>query len=115
MLIPDTSYKNGRVEFVSYTGKWPNLCRGILTLRIEGETYKFGHGSKSFNFATGKFTDGNYDSFWDSGGRARFSGTTEYPWQIYQRKLPEHLKQYAAEIDKVFNENVRFGCCGGCL
>lgn len=46
---------------------------------------------------------------------ARFSGTTQYPWKVYQKKLPEHLEKYALEIDRVFNDNVHFGCCGGCL
>ena len=26
---------NRKIEFISYTGKWPNLCRGILNLVIE--------------------------------------------------------------------------------
>lgn len=30
------NYNPERVEFVSYTGKWPNLCSGILTLNIDG-------------------------------------------------------------------------------
>jgi len=36
-------------------------------------------------------------------------------WQINVSKLPEEIKQYAQEIDEVFNENVPYGCCGGCL
>ena len=31
------------VEFVSYTGTYPNLCSGVLTLRIDGEEVRFGH------------------------------------------------------------------------
>lgn len=29
------------IKFVSYTGKYPNLCRRNLTLLIDGETVKF--------------------------------------------------------------------------
>lgn len=36
-------------------------------------------------------------------------------WQIYQSDLPDKYKIYAADIDRVFNENVEFGCCGGCF
>lgn len=30
------------VEFIKYTGAYPNLCSGILTLKIDGETVTFG-------------------------------------------------------------------------
>ena len=46
---------NAKVEFVSYTGRYPNLCSGVLTLKINGTTYTFGCGQK-------------YASFWESGG-----------------------------------------------
>lgn len=30
------------VKFVSYDGKWPNLCTGTLVLNIDGTDYSFG-------------------------------------------------------------------------
>ena len=30
-----------RVKFISYTGEYPNLCSGVLTLEIDGKEYKF--------------------------------------------------------------------------
>ena len=30
------------IEFVSYTGEYPNLCNGILTLKIDNKIVKFG-------------------------------------------------------------------------
>ena len=31
------------IEFVSYTGAYPNLCSGILTMKVNGKEYEFGH------------------------------------------------------------------------
>ena len=53
-------YNPTNVEFVSYTGKWPNLCSGILTLKIYGKEHRFGYGS------------GMYEPFWSSGAAVAF-------------------------------------------
>lgn len=106
------------VKFISYTGKYPNLCRGMLTLEIDGKEVKFGH--ESFK-ADDWSNDGNYESFWNSGGDCGFndgyseSYTYGGEWEIDVSSLPEEYKKYASEIDMVFNENVQHGCCGGCL
>lgn len=99
------------VEFVSYTGKWPNLCRGILTLNINGKEVKFG---KDYN------TNEEYlDKFWCSGGNCGFSNGKPYcnsgEWLINEPYLPEEYREYADEIAKVMNDNIKHGCCGGCL
>ena len=101
------------VKFISYTGKYPNLCRGILTLEIDGEKVKFGHDYSTFESWK---NDGNYDEFWSSGG----SITTDYcvcdgEWEINAESIPEQYRKYAREIDEVFNSNVPYGCCGGCI
>lgn len=67
MLIAENRYEPQHVKFVSYTGRWPNLCRGVLTLMIDGEICKFGH--ESFNFDTWKYEDTNFEPFWESGGQ----------------------------------------------
>ena len=36
-------------------------------------------------------------------------------WEIDADEIPEEFRKYAAEIDRVFNDNVPFGCCGGCI
>lgn len=103
------------VEFVSYTGKYPNLCSGVLTLCIDGEEVRFGHDY----FESWK-TDGNYDEFWSTGGACGFYADGEDyidhdEWQLIESNLPEKYKPYSEELINVFNENVRCGCCGGCL
>ena len=109
MPVINKKPRHSQVEFVSYTGSWPCLCVGVLTLEIDGKKYKFGN------------EDGMYPCFWTSGGGCGFrNGYSESyvytgPWIIDENKLPDELKQYSDEIDHVFNENVKFGCCGGCL
>lgn len=102
------SSKCGEVKFISYTGKWPCLCFGTLTLEINGKEYTFGRG-------------GRYSSFWHSGGSCGFTNgyrdsyVNQGEWKIDIEELPEELRCYASEIDEVFNANVEEGCCGGCL
>ena len=88
------------VKFVSYTGKYPNLCSGNLTLLIDGETVKF---------------DGIKDRFWESGGFISddYEDVYKEEWIISIDDLPEKYRKYAYEIDRVFNAHVPHGCCGG--
>lgn len=46
------------VKFISYDGKYPNLCRGVLILNIDGKNYSFGY---NWNRET------DFTSFWYSG------------------------------------------------
>lgn len=93
------------VKFISYSGNYPNLCTGTLSLEIDGIQYKF--GSNDYDNKT------SFPQFWRSGG----SGYpyTKGEWEIDFTEIPEQFKQYALEIDEVFNENVEYGCCGGCI
>ena len=96
------------VEFVDYNGKWPHLCTGTLTLKIDGKFVKFG-------------TQEKYGKFWRSSGECGFNNDytehyiIENEWVINVDDLPDEYKKYAEEIDIVFNANIPYGCCGGCL
>lgn len=95
------------VEFVSYTGRWPSLCAGVLTLRIEGKEYVFGD-----------YGDNSYDEFWSSGGQCYLTyreNITKGPWQVNKEELPKELQEHADEIRDVMNDNIPYGCCGGCI
>lgn len=91
------------VKFVSYTGVYPNLCSGVLTLEINGDKVAFGYGTSN-------------RPFWCSGGGITadydiFSGE----WIIDAECIHPAYRQYVNEIARVFNENVPHGCCGGCI
>ena len=91
------------VEFISYTGQYPNLCNGTLTLKIDDDEVTFGdHGTEM------------HPSFWASGGYCADKQSCSVEWNILYDQIPEKYQKYAEEIDNVFNVNVEYGCCGGC-
>lgn len=97
------SFTKRHVEFVSYTGRYPNLCSGELLLEIDGKQVLFGLGDHAGPI------------FWTTGGdldEEYYAQTGE--WVIDIDLLPEEYRKYAAEIDRIFNDNVPWGCCGGC-
>ena len=100
------------VKFISYSGSYPNLCNGVLTLLIDGQLVHFGHDYSKGNWQN----DGNYDSFWCSGGTIDFDTNTveEGEWNTFRDQLPKIYQDLAWEIDEVINANMPHGCCGGC-
>lgn len=88
------------VEFVSYDGKWPCLCHGTLIIKVDGKTYSF----RNAMISGGRI---GHDDSWDMWAE-------EGDWEI---DLEEHqeLEPYKEEITRVVNENVKHGCCGGCI
>ena len=86
------------VKFVSYTGTYPCLCHGELTLKINDKEYFFeGYAILS----SGGGLDGDYNPYHGE-------------WEVDYEGLPDEIKQYAFEIDACINENIEYGCCGGC-
>ena len=88
------------IEFVSYDGHYPNLCRGILRLRVEGEEI-------------------SVSSCMISGGECRCAPpycTTQGEWIVNFDRFPVELTELEQQIvTRLVNENVEHGCCGGCL
>lgn len=130
MLVNKKSSKNSRVKFVSYTGRYPNLCSGVLTLEIDGVQYKFGHEYMNHHYdektGTWRYTDEdpnhpNFDQFWSSGGSVSHDKDWNWDvesgeWEIDVDELPEQFWDVADEIDAVINSGViPEGCCGGCI
>jgi len=88
------------VEFVSYDGKWPCLCSGTLTIKVDGKTYMFNHAMVSGGCVL-------CNEEWDM-------WSVQGDWKINLEEHPE-LEPYKEEITRVVNENVEQGCCGGCI
>lgn len=112
MLINKNDNANSHVKFVNYTGRYPNLCSGILTLEIDGIEYTFGSSWKE--------PKPNFNKFWCSGGYVRADENWNFDvgqgeWEIDVNDIPEQFRKYATEIDEAFNSNVDWGCCGGCI
>jgi hypothetical protein len=97
------------IEFVSYDGKYPCLCSGKLTLKIDGRTTTFGAW------------DCDYPKFWVTGGNCGFNSdysesyVNEAPWELSDYGLEKRFTPYYKQMLKLFNDNVPHGCCGGCL
>ena len=101
----------GRVEFVSYDGEFPNLCSGLLVVKIDGKEVKFGRTACSFEKP-------EHYNFWCSGGSVGFDSdgneySTSGEWEF--TSIEPEFEDVAEELIKVFNENVPYGCCGGCI
>lgn len=88
------------VKFVSYDGEWPSRCMGTLVIEI---------GDKRWSL----------ECVLSSGGCCRFDAewnitVDEGDWEVQEEMLPEEIREYKDEIERVVNENVTKGCCGGC-
>lgn len=86
------------VKFISYDGSYPNLCSGTLIIEIDGIIHKL-------------------NSCLSSGGSVWFDDNSEEhvdggEWSV---SVPNELIQYASDIENLVNDNVRYGCCGGCV
>lgn len=108
------------IEFISYDGTYPNLCSGKATFKIDGKIVEFAVFPKEYS---GKV----YDSFWSSGGCIQRNKdwdmwTEEAPWKLdldwwrtVDEDHPQWLIDLLPELLRLFNKNVRYGCCGGCI
>lgn len=86
-----------RVEFVSYTGEYPCLCHGVLTLRINGKEVQFADVHSG--------GDVYFDEQWNG-------YVIKGPWIV---GIPLEYAEYKDEINQCMNDNVPYGCCGGCI
>ena len=86
------------VEFVSYTGKYPNLCTGDLTLKIDGVVEYFRYDRRAFWRIDNYMPNNPHNS----------------RWTVNLRELPVKYQKYRNEIEEVMNNEMPRPCCGGC-
>lgn len=90
-----------RLKFVSYDGEYPNLCAGELVLELDGKKVLF----PAFCLSSGGSV--SFDDDWNV-------SITQGEWSIvkWPENFPEELKR---DAEKMVNEKIRHGCCGGCV
>lgn len=86
---------------VKYDGRYPNLCRGTLVVTIDGKEWTF----PNYCLSSGGCV--SFDDDWQE-------EVTGGPWKItdWPDGFPEEHK--VATLDAV-NDQVEWGCCGGCI
>lgn len=92
------------IQFVSYDGRWPNLCSGTLILSIDGKQHSFKYCLSSGGQCG--FENGDYSKEY----------VTEGPWSFsnYNDDI-KFTDNEIVVIEHLINDNIPFGCCGGCL
>ena len=90
------------IEFVKYDGDYPNLCSGNLIITVNCLRYMI----KKYSLISGGsvWFDDNWSEHVEHG-----------LWTIREDALPDELKIHKEKIEKVINENIPKGCCGGCV
>lgn len=89
------------LKFVSYSGEYPALCYGDLIIELDGKEINLG-------------------CCLSSGGACYFLGDYEKevvesgPWSLGD--LPKEFpKELEAQLLDLVNDEIPWGCCGGCL
>ena len=90
------------IQFVSYDGAYPNLCSGTLVLSVDGENI-------SADFCL--MSEGEAGVI--LGGEERI---IKGPWRVKFWRFEKVLTfPEMARITELVNQNVEWGCCGGCI
>jgi len=93
---------NYDIEFVEYTGCYPSLCFGNLTIRINGVNVTLNQMDGLCMISGGGF-NGEYEPYnglW----------IVDFPVEFENK----YGKSVCKKIEDLINENVPHGCCGGC-
>jgi hypothetical protein len=90
-----------RLKFVSYDGEYPNLCSGKLIMNLDG---------KDIEFPSHCLSSGGNVSFDDDWNEEVSEG--EWSLTDFPENFPQELK---LEAERLCNENIPYGCCGGCV
>ena len=99
------------IKFISYEASEYAVCLGKLTVEVDGVVLSFGSDLECF------------PRFWISGGGllSDYSGSYTAPyelkhgWERDYTQYPKWIKDSIPEILEVMNDNIEWGCCGGCI
>lgn len=98
------------------------LCGGTLRVKIDDKMVSFSDSYIDEDDPEYDPNVSNYCSFWASGGNVSFDedymeDVTKGPWQPgwNEDDYPEEIKELLPQLLELFNENVPYGCCGGCV
>lgn len=123
-----TRMNNSNIEFISYTGAYPSLCCGVLTVNVNGKKYKFRGYERSLLLNEGDdYYPEMLPKFWISGGHGLDEDLDEnldefvnkIPWGmsplVKEDNYPKEIWECLNDLLEIFNKNVPWGCCRGCL
>lgn len=112
-----------KVEFVKYTGRCPSLCTGRLYVKIDDKLTIFSGVTGRENTKTP-----HYPKFWTTEGGCHYYDDGKHkekmiekaPWKFdigpwNKEDYPDDILRIMDELLRVMNENVEWGCCGGCI
>lgn len=89
---------------IQYDGIYPCLCMGHLIIWINGKEWDFGKDVLS----------SGGDIYYDEGLEDYEITTGE--WRIYDDCWPvEFPENYKEPVLSAINEEIPYGCCGGCI
>lgn len=89
-----------KIEFVSYSGAYPVLCDGVLTLRVDGEIVTVPRALVSGGCV-------RFDNDW-------LEHIEKAAWELAPH-VPQWMRDNEKDILDIVNHNVPWGCCGGCV
>ena len=86
---------------IRYDGRFPNLCSGHLCVTVDEVEWDFG---------THVLTSGGgvwFDEYWED-------HVDEGAWEVSQwpEGFPDNRKE---AVEEAINEQIPWGCCGGCV
>lgn len=97
-----------KVNFLGYTGKFPELCHGVMTLKIDGTDTTFGTDDFEADYSFELYSGG----YAGKGMDLKTAILSEGFWEVI---LPPEFSDIEELVNELFNEEVQLGCCGGCL
>jgi len=92
---------------IEYDGAYPNLCSGVLIVKIGND---YGPFIDTYTFESHSLRSGGSVTFDENWSEHITSG----PWSVYKwpADFPEEYKEIVTDE---INAQISHGCCGGCV